>query len=82
MRRAYRQIIAGRASVADTIIALYRKGAVKHRFSASEIEHLLTGVFSDSEIRHELAGMVGHYHAIPPDKRFRELEKYRYEIVD
>jgi hypothetical protein len=82
MRRACQQIIVGRASLADTILALYRHGTVKRRFSASQIEHLLTGVFSDNEIRYGLGGLVGHYHATPADERFREIEKYRYEIVD
>ena len=81
MRRAYKQIVAGRSSLADTIITLYKNGTIKERFSASELEHKLAGVFSDSEIRHGLSGIVGHYWATPADKRFKELEKFRYEIV-
>jgi hypothetical protein len=82
MRRAYRQIIAGRAPLADTILALYRKGHITQRFSASEVEHLLVGIFSDDEIRSGLAGIVGRHRATTADKRFRELEKYRFEIID
>ena len=68
--------------MADTILSLYRNGAIRQRFSASEIEHLLAGVFSDSEIRRGLAGMMGHHYSTPADKRFRQLKKYHYEIVD
>jgi len=82
MRRAYQKIIAGRAPLPVTILDLYRKGLINQRFSCSEIEHLLAGMFSDSEIRDGLARAVGHYHATPADKHFRELKKYRYEIVD
>ena len=81
MRRAYKQIVGRRGPLADTIVALYESGVIGKRFTASQIEHKLVGVFSDSEIRTGLAEHVGNQWRVPADKRFKSLEKYRYEIV-
>ncbi len=81
MRRAYKQIIAKRGTLADAILGLYKSGAIRKRFSASQIEHKLAGIFSDSEVRTGLSEIVGNHWRAPADKRFKLLEKYRYEIL-
>lgn len=81
MRRAYKQIIAKRGPLAEKILELYRAGAIRKKFSASQIEHTLVGTFSDSEVRTGLAEIVGNHWRVPADKRFKSLGKHRYEIL-
>jgi hypothetical protein len=88
MKRAYRKILALRPPLADQIVALSKRGLIKHRFRLRDAERLLKGMFSDTEIREGLFALTARG-SKERDPRFtteirsvgKRGTKYTYEII-